>query len=227
MLGIKTKIRNIFRYYGKPKISNDYWVHELMTKFEADEYGHRANRESADLGYGWIHYGLIRQIKPKRVLCIGSRQGYIPAILGQACKDNGLGCVDFVDAGYGSGDENHWTGIGYWKTKQGRECFQKFGLGKYVKLFVTTTKEFKKRFPKRRYQYIYIDGDHSYTGVKNDFSYFFDTLDEGGYMVFHDVCVSGSHPEGEYGVHKLWSEISGRKGITFEFTGSGLGVLQK
>jgi hypothetical protein len=39
-------------------------------------------------------------MRPKRVLCVGSRYGYIPAICAYACKENNYGVVDFVDAGF-------------------------------------------------------------------------------------------------------------------------------
>lgn len=199
-----------------------------MDSFNSDDYGHRSNRNDADLGYGWIHYGLIRLIKPTRLLCIGSRYGYIPAVMAQACKDNDKGVVDFVDPGYGESDKNHWTGVGYWKVKEGRECFNKFGLRKWISTYLLTSEEFKKKYNKREYGYIYIDGNHSYDGVTNDYKLFFPKLKIGGFMVFHDICVKGAKTGGIYGVGKLWEELLVKDShISFVFSGSGLGVIQK
>ena len=156
---IKAHISKAARYLlqriSHGKLSNDSNINLLMQHFRADESGHQANIASNDLGYGWIHYGLIRQIKPMHVLCIGSRHGYIPAICAQACKDNNKGSVDFVDAGYGKGDKNHWTGVGYWKTKKGKGIFNKHGLKKYITNHITTTSQFAKT-NKIMYDYIYI-----------------------------------------------------------------------
>lgn len=231
MFGIKTKIIkfakvNILFKFGKIKFANDFYIKQLMEYFRADEYGHQASSEDADLGYGWIHYGLLRQIKPQRVLCVGSRQGFIPAVLAQACKDNNKGHVDFVDPGYGLDDKNHWTGIAYWRTKKGKECFSKFGLKNWINLYIMTSSEFASKL-KRKYDYIYIDGDHSYKGVSYDYKVFWPRLKNYGFMVFHDVNVIDKKPEGKYGIHKLWKEISNKYAFELPFKGSGLGVIQK
>ena len=228
MFGIKTRIEKIIRNKFVSGIVNNGKITDLMSAFQADEYGHESNTQKADLGYGWIHYGLIRQQKPRRVLCIGSRHGYIPAVLAQACKDNGFGKVDFVDAGFKSDDSGGWTGVGYWKTQEGKNCFNKFGLEKNISLFVTTTKEFSKKHPNNFYDYIFFDGDHSFKGVSLDFKLFFPKLLKNGYLVFHDVCVKGKKPEGEYGVWKLWNKLEKKfAGIKINHLGSGLGVMQK
>lgn len=229
VLGIKTKLKIILSdFINDSLLVSPNKIKQLMLHFKADEYGHRANLEKFDLGYGWVHYGLIRQLKPIRVLCVGSRHGYIPAILAQACKDNKKGRVDFVDAGFGEGDENHWSGVGFWKTEKGQSTFKKFGLKNYLKLFVMTTDDFKNKLRKNiEYDYIYIDGDHSFSGVKRDFNLFWPILRKGGFMAFHDVSVVGTKPEGEYGVNKLWEKVAKKNSIIFDFKGSGLGILQK
>lgn len=228
MFGIKTAIKDYLYYHKQSKITNDWQIWKLMKKFQADQYGHQANISEADLGFAWIHYALIRQQKSKNLLCIGSRYGYIPAVMAQACKDNALGKVDFVDAGYGENDENHWTGVAYWKSEEGKNCFKDFALDKHIRLFVETTRDFYKKHSKKHYDYIYIDGDHSYQGVKFDFETFWPLLKPGGFCVFHDVSVRGKLAEGEYGVNKLWKEIKKKHPhISIDYSPSGLGILQK
>lgn len=228
MFGIKTKIKHYWRQQKLSKISNDWQIRQLLTHFRADEDGHQADIDKADLGYGWLHYGLIRQQKPKNLLCIGSRHGFIPAIMAQACKDNDFGRVDFVDAGYGESDQNHWTGKAFWRNKDGLNCFKNFKLDTYIQVFVMTTKQFKKEHKNKKYDYIYIDGDHSYKGVKFDFDNFWPNLNKNGYVLFHDICVKGTMPEGEYGVWKLFKKISQENPhISIDYKKSGLGILQK
>ena len=229
MFGIKTKIKkkisNLIE--GKSLVSSNK-VRKLMLHFSADEYGHRANFETNDLGYGWVHYGLLRTIKPNNVLCVGSRHGYIPAILAQACKDNGSGHVDFVDAGFGLDDDNHWTGEGYWKKHAGKSTFLRFDLQNFITLHVMKTDQFEKISRKKMtYDYVYIDGDHSYEGALRDYNLFWPMLREGGLMSFHDISIKGKKPEGDYGVWKVWKKIAKKNAISFDFLGSGLGVLQK
>jgi len=231
MLGVKTKIRNRIRKteltLTRGKLTSDRAIRNLMKYFVADSFGHMANIHKADLGYGFLHYGLIRTLKPLKILCIGSRYGFIPAVLAQACKDNARGHVDFVDAGYGQKDKDHWTGVGYWRTSKGKNCFIDFGLESYISLHVMTSREYSEKFGKRRYNYVYIDGNHSYKGVSLDYRLFWAKLKKSGFMIFHDVNVRGKKMEGEYGVYKLWQEISRDKSCFMISSEPGLGIIQK
>jgi len=230
MLGIKTKLKknlgSAFASLTGGKLSNDITITRLMNHFRADPYGHRANINESDLGYGWIHYALVRMMKPKNILCIGSGFGYIPGVLAQACKDAKSGHVDFVDAGYGPNDKNHWTGKAFWKTKKGREIFDNFGLKKWLTLYLMLSHEYAKK-NKRQYEYIYIDADHSYRGVLGDYQLFWPRLREGGFMAFHDINIKKTLAEGKYGVYKLWKSIKNKSAFEFKFVGSGLGIIQK
>ena len=65
----------------KRKISKD-----IIEIFEGDVSGHNLNLSQYFLGFGLIHYSFIRNIKPKKILCVGSRKGFIPVILALAAK---------------------------------------------------------------------------------------------------------------------------------------------
>jgi predicted O-methyltransferase YrrM len=204
-------------------------LQQFLHRFVADEFGHRANYQTGDLGYGWLHYSFIRAHKPKKVLCVGSRFGYIPAVLAQACKDNGFGHVSFVDAGFGSDDEQNWTGQAFWRKKEGQQLFYHTQLDNFITLFVMTTQEFANKYAELHFDYIYIDGDHSYKGALSDYKLFWPLLNEDGFMSFHDISVKETLVEGEYGVHKVWDMIRQKHhgAIEFSFIGSGLGIVQK
>lgn len=221
-------LKSLYKSFKNQKLTNDIKISQLMKTFGADEYGHEANLLTADLGYGFLHYGLSRQIKPKTVLCIGSRFGFIPAVLAQACHDNGFGQVFFVDAGLDATDDHAYTGEGYWRTPQGMRVFEDFGLGKFITLFVTTTKKFAALYPNQKFDYIYIDGDHSYKGSAFDYKTFWPKLNHSGIMAFHDVSIKEKMPEGDYGVHQVFADAKKKTGsLEFAFLGSGLGILQK
>lgn len=191
--------------------------------------GHNVNFKQYFLGFGLIHYAFIRNIEPKNIFCIGSRKGFIPAILALACKDNGVGHVDFVDAGYGEETpEKHWSGAGFWKKVNTKRHFAKIGVDKFISTYIMTTKEYALKFPRKKFQYIYIDGDHSYEGVKLDYELFWPKLDEGGFMIFHDIVARGYLDKGKFGVWRFWKEMPMHSKITFPFPkNSGLGILQK
>lgn len=199
----------------------------LITRYNGDE-GHNINTTQYFLGFGLIHYALVRNLRPKRILCVGSRKGYVPAIVALACKDNGMGHVDFVDAGYGPEEPTkHWSGIGFWKKANAKKHFGSIGVDRFITTHVMTTREFADTYPKNRYQYIYLDGDHSYEGITLDYSLFWPRLEKGGLMTFHDVVAHGYLDKGLFGIWKFWRELKENK-IIFPFPkDSGFGIVQK
>lgn len=71
-----------------------------------------------------------------------------------------------------------------------------------------------------KYDCIFIDGDHSYNGIKNDFENAKKYINDKGFIILHDI-VSSSCP----GVVKLWNEIKTEKCIEFIYsTTCGIGI---
>jgi len=207
-------------------------VRKLIKIYAQEDNWHELDYQTGNLGYGWIHYGLIRIIKPDRVLVIGSRYGFIPAVCALACKDNRIGKIDFVDAGYDQSkepqDKNHWGGIGFWKKTDIKKHFNKLDLSDYINFYLMTSVEFARKNIKRRWGYIYLDGDHSYNGVRSDYRQFWPKLKKKGYLAFHDIYtdkVGGLN----YGVKKFWQEKKKSKRYNLiEFPGKyGLGIIHK
>ena len=217
------------KLFGK---NRSIFFNRPITRKILDHYGgdsaHRVDHLYGNLGYGFIHYSFIVSQKPKRILCIGSRKGYIPAICALACQENGFGHVDFVDAGYDKDEEdekNHWAGVGWWKKVDLKKHFSFLDVGKWLTTYVITTKEFASKY-KHQYQYIYVDGDHSYKGVETDYKLFWKKLDKNGLMLFHDITIKYDPTLPPFGVWKFWDKLKGNK-ITLPFSGSGLGIIQK
>ena len=210
----------------RPRLFNRTMGQRIITYFNGDA-GQLTQKETGQLGFGLIHYAFITNTKPKRILCIGSRKGFVPAICALACADNNMGHVDFVDAGYDQDDKNHWSGIGWWKKISPHKHFSLFGINKWLTTYVMTTQRFATLYH-RSYDYIYIDGNHSYKGVLLDYKLFWPRLTSGGLIVFHDAFVRSTKELGKFGVWKLWQQKAGDRGILFPFPPeSGLGILQK
>ena len=82
----------------------------------------------------------------------------------------------------------------------------------------------------RQVDFLFIDGDHSYGGVKQDFEMYRGLVRSGGIIAFHDVAPNPDVPE--YGVAKFWQEVK-KTHPTHEFidphpvgpTGMGIGVV--
>ncbi len=198
---------------------------KIIDRYDGSKY-HQINYATGNLGYGLIHYAFLLVIKPKRILCVGSRMGYIPAICALACQENNKGFVDFVDAGYDQDNPNHWGGNGFWKKVDPNKHFSFLDVNQYLKTYVMTSETFANKY-KHQYDYIYIDADHSYKGVKNDFRLFWSKLRKNGFMVFHDITVKKEEGVPPFGVWKFWKEIKNKNKISFNYPISGLGILQK
>jgi len=68
-----------------------------------------------------------------------------------------------------------------------------------------TKESVEKILNSRKLDFLFIDGDHTYQGVKMDFEMYSPLVREGGLIALHDIVV---HPEETgCGVHKFWNEI--------------------
>lgn len=219
------------RFFGQNNLINIRTIGNFIDLYAGHDNWHNIDKNSGNLGYGWIHYSLIRNASPKKILVIGSKLGYIPAVCALACKDNNIGHVDFVDAAYDYKNPNdskaHWGGEGFWKKINVKKYFGKFAIEKYITLHVMTTQKFYEKFVDRKWDYIYLDGDHSYNGIKFDFETFWPKLKKGGFMCLHDIYTKDLGNL-EYGVNKYWIKIKKKFPNAIEFGGiCGLGIIQK
>jgi predicted O-methyltransferase YrrM len=76
--------------------------------------------------------------------------------------------------------------------------------------------------------FVFVDGDHSYTGVRNDFCNYFELLTDTGLMAFHDVWPRPAEPEIE--VPKLWAEFAPRYSgeiCVAHAASPGIGILHR
>lgn len=76
--------------------------------------------------------------------------------------------------------------------------------------------------------FIFIDGDHSYEGVKMDLEMYSPFLKDGGYIGFHDINDTEFHRNANCYVEKLWTELKDYKKIEFNTKSMymGIGVIQ-
>jgi predicted O-methyltransferase YrrM len=75
--------------------------------------------------------------------------------------------------------------------------------------------------------FLFIDGDHTYEGVREDFNMYSPLVRDGGLIAFHDIAQSGGSRE----VYRLWEEVKPKYDYEefIHHTGSGamgIGVLR-
>src|SRR2546423_5785137 len=62
--------------------------------------GHHEDSRGLNLGFGFLYYALVRTLRPKHVVVIGSGFGLSAVCLALGLKDNAKGCLSFVDPSY-------------------------------------------------------------------------------------------------------------------------------
>ena len=76
---------------------------------------------------------------------------------------------------------------------------------------------------------LFIDGDHTYAGVRRDFEMYSPLVRPGGMIAFHDICHHPHHPD--VGVDMLWRQLGNgavkTEIITDPPTWGGIGVLRQ
>jgi predicted O-methyltransferase YrrM len=130
----------------------------------------------------WLLYGLARSIKPKVCVETGSARGKSACTVGLALRRNGFGKLYAIDP--------HSTTS--WNDAQSVDSFavinehlRKAGVTDFVEIVRKTSVEAARGWDKK-IDLIFIDGDHSYEGVKTDWELFLPHLSEFGVVVFHD-----------------------------------------
>lgn len=75
--------------------------------------------------------------------------------------------------------------------------------------------------------FLFIDGDHTYEGVKKDYEMYSSLVSKNGYIGFHDINDTQRHRDRNVYVSKLWNELKGEK-IEFNVhkDWAGIGVIK-
>lgn len=224
LLSLLQKLNRHFYDRAKHHYGADYrWGDELSQNLDS---------RTANLGYGLLHYAMVRNQRPSSILCVGSMYGFIPFLLAKACENNQHGHVYFVDAGYNAGNprhKKHFFGQGFWK-KRGAGAHFRYLLQnpkRYISLHVTTSETFAKRYPQLLFDYVYLDGDHSYKGVKRDIRLFWNRLRDDGYLCLHDISYNRPDTKIQIDMKKIWKEVVSVQKIEFTNNYSGLGFIKK
>lgn len=132
---------------------------------------------------GHLLYGMTRCFKPKVVVEIGSARGKSSCSLALACKENGVGKVYAIDPHM----KNPWTELGTTGDNEQflRARLKEYDLEDWCEVIRDTSTNAAKTWDKT-IDLIFIDGSHSYEGVKSDFDLFQPWFSEKALVIFHD-----------------------------------------
>ena len=149
---------------------------------------------SEHMGDGLMVYSIIQHMRAKNCVCIGSGAGFIPRIMTQARLDlhkqnifNGndnsnwgdIGATYVIDACNGVGGPND--------LENEDSFYRSFFNPRFIK--ATSYDAFYDFFIRQdvKIDVLFIDGDHSYEGVKSDFELYSTILSENGIIILHDT----------------------------------------
>jgi cephalosporin hydroxylase len=84
----------------------------------------------------------------------------------------------------------------------------------------------KNIFKHDKVDFLFIDGDHSYDVVKQDYDNYVGLVREGGYIAFHDI--NSRNTSENMGVPLFWGKLEGRK-VEFKRRKKimGIGIVEK
>jgi hypothetical protein len=148
------------------------------------------NTGPGNLGFGWIYYGLARNLRPDFVVVIGSCAGFAPFCAARALQDNAWGQVIFIDPSYSGEGHPGWGGRGHWNDEAIVEArFAQYGLTGWIRhLKLTSVEAFaqvKAITAEGSTGMIIIDGAHTADDSMRDFE-LYASLVKDGYAVMHD-----------------------------------------
>jgi hypothetical protein len=177
-------------------ITNSDFINQFITNNGDNPVPYRWTHGATDfhIGDGIVVYALIQQLRAKNCVCIGSGGGFIPRIMTQARIDlhrqgifegNGdynwgdIGATYVVDACNGVGGDTDIDNKDSFYRKTFYPRFVKdTSENAYYNFFVLQD---------IKIDVLFIDGDHTYEGVKKDFDLYSNLLSENGIIVIHDT----------------------------------------
>lgn len=188
----------------------------------AKPMGHNEKPENLNLGFGFLYYGLVRALRPKHLLVIGSGFGFSVVCFALGIKDNGGGQCTFVDPSYSllkNGPFKTIGGMDKWsEPRKVYQHFQQFGVEEIVTHYKLRSDQFFTSFSRLglpKIDIAFIDGSHAYDHVKQDFLCTLEHVHKNSYILLHDTNIYVREIIGHSGVKK-WLKIIKKEEDYFE-----------
>jgi cephalosporin hydroxylase len=148
---------------------------------------------------------IVAALRPRVVLEIGTAGGGTLFLFTRAADPNAkIISIDLPGGPFGGGYPRWKIPLYKSFSKEGQEIY----LIRRDSHDPQTLEEVKRILGGERVDFLFIDGDHTYEGVKRDFEMYSPLVREGGIIAFHDICPHP--PETKCEVNRFWNEIKQR-----------------
>jgi predicted O-methyltransferase YrrM len=132
----------------------------------------------------YLLYAVARALRPGVVVEIGSARGKSTCTLALACSQNQHGMVYAIDPH----EPNAWSDLGVTGDSYEflRARLRAYSLGAWCRVIRATSAQAASDWS-RPIDLLFVDGDHTYEGVKQDFEAFRPWLSPTAVVLFHDT----------------------------------------
>ena len=226
--GVKVLVRKTFSYIlGKFEKFIERLYRIILSPLIAKKFGNIARNiddiyNALDFAYSFQVFGvsikpaqvkyeitkfleIVTELKPKVVLEIGTAGGGTLFLFTRVADPEAtIISIDLPGGPFGGG-------YPMWKIP----LYKSFSKGKQRIYLIRkdshdpqTLKEVKKILGHEKVDLLFIDGDHSYEGVKKDFETYSPLVRKGGIIAFHDIVFGPLENVG--GVPEFWNQIKYR-----------------
>jgi cephalosporin hydroxylase len=148
---------------------------------------------------------ILESARPRTLVEIGTASGGTLFLLSRvAAPDATLVSIDLPGGRFGGG-------YGRWRSPLYRSFArpgQKVHLIRADSHDPKTLRELQAMTDPRGLDFLFIDGDHTYEGVRKDFELYSPFMSVGGWIGFHDIIPDPSDAMNE--AHRFWDEIKFR-----------------
>jgi O-antigen biosynthesis protein len=191
------------------------WTPDLDPLFWRDG---RAGVASGWYGHVPFAHWIVAAVRPNTLVELGTQNGVSYSAFCEAVVRNGLDTRCFaVDTWKGDDQAGHYGEEVYSDLRH----FHDERYGAFSELLRCTFDDALAHIPDASVDLLHIDGFHRYEAVRHDFESWQPKLSNSAVVLFHDTNVR----ESDFGVWRLWEELSSQF-PSFEFLhGHGLGIL--
>ncbi len=149
---------------------------------------------------------IVADLRPQALLEIGTAEGGTLFVFCRCAAPNAhVISVDLPAGGPFGGGYRAWRNPLYLKFAAAGQTVRLIRADSHSP---ATLEQVKCELAGRPLDFLFIDGDHTYGGVKRDFEMYLPLVRKGGLIAMHDIAPPP--PNVDYGVNRLWAEIRER-----------------